>query len=163
MFYPPREIRSKSNRGPIVFTCVLFWVRKGILDFQNMTLGEAFLKPNIWWILAKKQLFLTFETLDKKKIPPKWLETTLVSQKKTNLNFETTLVSQKKTIFKNTNVNRHVESAESTNSGQRRRPFWERKRVNVDQRCQQELVKWKIESRTRKSGLFSNIFLSQIR
>ena len=93
-----------------------------------------------------------------KKIPPNWLETTLVSQKKTNLNFETTLVSQKKTIFKNTNVNRHVESAESTNSGQRRRPFWERKRVNVDQRCQQELVKWKIASRTRKNGLFSNFF-----
>ena len=67
-----------------------------------------------------------------KKIPPKWLETTLVSQKKTNLNFETTLVSQKKTIFKNTSVNRHVESAESTNSSQRRRPFWERKRVDVD-------------------------------
>ena len=95
-----------------------------------------------------------------KKIPPKWLETTLVSQKKTNLNFETTLVSQKKTIFKNTNVNRHLESAESTNSGQRRRPFWERKRVNIDQRCQQELVKWKIESQARKMVCSATSFVT---
>ena len=50
-------------------------------------------------------------------------ETTLVSQKLTKIKFETTLVSQKKTIFKKTSVNRHVESAESTNSSQRRRPF----------------------------------------
>ena len=44
-FIPQREIRSISSRGPIVFTYVLFWVRKGILDFQNMLEGEAFQKP----------------------------------------------------------------------------------------------------------------------
>ena len=44
-FIPRREIRSISSRGPIVFTYVLILGRKGILDFQNMPLGEAFLKP----------------------------------------------------------------------------------------------------------------------
>ena len=37
---PRREMRSISSRGPIVFTYVLFWVRKGIFEFQNMPLGE---------------------------------------------------------------------------------------------------------------------------
>ena len=50
-------------------------------------------------------------------------------KKKTNLNFETTLVSQKKTLLKNTNVNRHVGSAKSTYSGQRRRHFGESESV----------------------------------
>ena len=35
----------------------------------------------------------------------------------------------KKTFFKNTNVNRHVGSAENINSGQRRRPFCESESV----------------------------------
>ena len=35
MFYPPEGLcRAEPERGPIVFTFVLFWVRKRILDFQ---------------------------------------------------------------------------------------------------------------------------------
>ena len=48
---------------------------------------------------CQKSAIFNLSNSRQKKIPPKWLETTLVSQKKTNLNFETTLVSQKKTIF----------------------------------------------------------------
>ena len=33
-FIPRREMHGISIRGPIVFTYVLFWVRKRILDFQ---------------------------------------------------------------------------------------------------------------------------------
>ena len=35
------------------------------------------LKPDLWWILAKKQSFLGLKTFLKKKKPPKSLETTL--------------------------------------------------------------------------------------
>ena len=35
MFYPPKGIcEADTEGGPIVFTYVLFWVRKRILDFQ---------------------------------------------------------------------------------------------------------------------------------
>ena len=35
MFYPPKGLcKADTEGGPIVFTYVLFWVRKRILDFQ---------------------------------------------------------------------------------------------------------------------------------
>ena len=35
MFYPPEELcRAEPEGGPIVFTYVLFWVRKRMVDFQ---------------------------------------------------------------------------------------------------------------------------------
>ena len=35
MFYPPKgRLPADSSRGPIVFTYILFWVRKRILDFS---------------------------------------------------------------------------------------------------------------------------------
>lgn len=64
-------------------------------------------------------------------------------------------------VFKNTHDNRHVGSAESTYSGQRCRPFWEESVFNVEQRCQQELVKRKIQSRIQDSAVFSNFFFSR--
>ena len=44
-FFPRWEMRIMYSRGPTVFACVLFWVMEGILDFQNMHSGEAFLRP----------------------------------------------------------------------------------------------------------------------
>ena len=35
MFYPPKGLcKADTEGGPVVFTYVLFWVRKRILDFQ---------------------------------------------------------------------------------------------------------------------------------
>ena len=67
-------------------------------------------------------------------------ETTLVSQKITKFNFETTLVSQKKTFFENTGGIRRLRSEICTSSSQRRRTFWEQRRVNFCLRSQKHVV-----------------------
>ena len=44
MFYPPKgRLPADSSRGPIVFTYVLFCVRKRILDFQFTSGNSSFL------------------------------------------------------------------------------------------------------------------------
>ena len=43
-FIPRREMRSISSRGPID-TFFIYWLSERISDFQNLSLGEAFLKP----------------------------------------------------------------------------------------------------------------------
>jgi len=50
-FIPRREIRSISCRGPIVFTYVLFWVRKTLDTFKNTGDDRPFFPWNcfIWW------------------------------------------------------------------------------------------------------------------
>ena len=48
-FIPRREIRSISSGGPID-TLSIYCLSKRILDFQNIPLGEAFLKPLIDFI-----------------------------------------------------------------------------------------------------------------
>jgi len=69
-----------------------------------MLRGGAFLKPRIWWFLAKNSLFCVHETKSqqKKNTTKIWrsqLETTLVSKKVSKWNLETTLVSRKLTTF----------------------------------------------------------------
>ena len=68
IFIPGREMRSISTRGPIVFTYVLFWARKGLLEHQNIAIEEAFLKRrqcSILWtdglMVIKSVLFFNFE------------------------------------------------------------------------------------------------------
>ena len=57
------------------------------------------MKPCLWWILAKKQLFLALDTFLKKKKPPKLLKYSLkpllVSKKLPHKNLKPLLVSQK--------------------------------------------------------------------
>ena len=43
MFYPPKGLcKADTEGGPIVFTYVLFWVRKRILDFFLQTVSGLF-------------------------------------------------------------------------------------------------------------------------
>ena len=49
-FIPRREMHSISSGGPIIFTYVLFWVRKGILEFQNL-LGGIYETAKILYIM----------------------------------------------------------------------------------------------------------------
>ena len=50
MFYPPKGVcKADTEGGPIVFTYVLFWLRKRILDFQRNSAKQ---------IPKKVQLFL---------------------------------------------------------------------------------------------------------
>ena len=51
--YPTKEIRSISNRGPID-TLSIYCLSERILDFQNMPLGQPFLKPWTRFIPRRK-------------------------------------------------------------------------------------------------------------
>ena len=48
MFYPPKGLcKADTEGGPIVFTYVLFWVRKRILDFFHGRFLAFFNFPNV--------------------------------------------------------------------------------------------------------------------
>ena len=82
----------------------LFWNQNMNLLEQFMSIGVS-MKPRLWWFLAQKQLFLSHETLLKKKKTTKtaWNhhETLSVSQKIKSIKHETTFGFKKKDNFPN--------------------------------------------------------------
>ena len=84
-------------------------------------------KPDLWWILAKKQSFLGLETFPKKKTSKiAWNHrgSEVVSKLFMWNHFETTLVSQKKTFSKIALCYRYLKSKFTNNFF-----FWKRKYI----------------------------------
>ena len=95
-----------------VVSLIFFEIFGGFMKCKNK------LKPCLWWILAKKQLFLAHETYLKKKKPPKLpkysLKPLLVSKKLPDKNLKPRLVSQKLPQLQFRGGNRH-QKAKLTN------------------------------------------------